>query len=92
MVAGKGKMGSNRGLDESSIEQMILATCQQLVKEEFAYTVKVSGTMWDVYYHEMPDGRDATIAFCMKGEKAVIGVFSAGKLGEEEVRSQLYTN
>jgi hypothetical protein len=73
-------------------EKMILATCQQLVKEEFAYTVKVSGTMWDVYYHEMPDGRDVTIAFCMKKGKWVIGVFCEGRLAEEEVMSQLYTH
>jgi hypothetical protein len=77
------------GMDRT--EQMILATCQGLTKEEFAFTVKVSGTMWDVYYHWMPDyGKDATIAFCMKGGKAVIGVFSAGKLNEDEVRSKLY--
>ena len=73
-------------------EQMMLATCQQLVKEEFAYTVEVSGVMWDVYYHPMPDGRDVTIAFCMRGDKAVIGVFSEGQLDEEEVRRKLYTH
>ena len=70
-------------------EKIILAVCQQLKEEEFAYTVEFSGVMWDVYYHET-HGRDVTIAFCMKDGKAVIGVFSAGRLGEEEVRRKLY--
>jgi len=74
------------------IEGLILTTCQQLTKGEFAYTVEVSGTMWDVYYHEMPDGRDVTIAFCMEDGKAVIGAFAAGKLTEEQVMSKLYTH
>lgn len=71
------------------VTAFILKTCQEVKPEEFVTSLKVNGTHWDYYCHRMKDGVEASIAFCIIGGKATIGVFSKGRLTEDQVRQQL---
>jgi hypothetical protein len=76
---------------EPDIDQKIVDICMELVKEEYAGTVQVEGIRWDYYYHPHA-GSIATIAFCIKNGKAIIGIFAEGRLTKEEVEKKLWTN
>jgi hypothetical protein len=63
-------------------------TKSPLSKDTYAFTVKVRGVDWDTH-HFVKDGKPGTMAFAKMDDKWVIGVFCAGRLGEQEVVRRL---
>lgn len=57
-------------------------------KKDFAFTVEVRGTKWDVY-HFRKDGKPSTMAYAKIGDTWTIGIFCASYLTMKQVVRKL---
>jgi len=59
--------------------------------EDFAFTVQVGATLWDVYYFEK-DGKAGTCAWGVEDGEFVVSLFCAGKLTQGEAEKKIAEN
>jgi hypothetical protein len=73
-------------------ENFILETVAgYLRKEDYAFTIEVLGTPWDVYRFTR-DGKKGMLAFRMVKGQFEIGFFRAGEFNEDEIAKTIVEN
>lgn len=68
-------------IDQKEVARRVAAGIRE---EDFAFTVKACGSLWDVYRFALK-GKRGTLAFKMVNEVVTIGVFQSGELTEAQV-------